>query len=166
MPSPSESTTTGKVIAVNDGQVVFQPRQTNYELHLRTAGQYTGAVNAPVDVTIRAAARKVWTVPSGGNFIVPIVGTPRIVQGRVKWIGDGQLIVHAGAKFLIDLPAADTAIDLPNGAIAVGTMVNVTVLPGAAIEPASADPSPQALAAASGAPVVASASAAEPSGVR
>lgn len=126
--------TTGKVIAVKDGLVLFRPRNTNYELHLRTEGQYAGVLNAPVDARIRATGRKVWTVPSGGNFVVPIMGSPRIVQGRVKSIGEREIIVHAGGNFIIALPSADSAIDLPNGPISVNTMVNVTIMPGASIE--------------------------------
>ncbi len=59
-------------------------------MHLKTAnGKYDGPTNTPVEAVVRVAARKVWTVPSGGNFVAPIM---------------------------------------------VGTMVNVTALPGAAIE--------------------------------
>ena len=134
MPSTSDFSATGKVMAVKDGQVVFIPRGTRYELQLKTAGQYTGPMNTAVDVVIRATARKVWTVPSGGNFIVPIVGPPKIVQGRVKSVSDREIVVHAGANFVIELPALDSAIDLPNGPIAVGRMVNVTSLPGASLE--------------------------------
>jgi hypothetical protein len=87
-----------------------------------------------VEARIRVQARKVWTVPSGGNFIQPIFGPPRIIQGRVKYADDRQLVVHAGATFLVDLPTAETAVDLPNGPIVVGAMVNVTALPGAVVE--------------------------------
>ena len=34
----------------------------------------------------------------------------------------------------MQLPAVDTAVDLPNGPITVGAMVNVTALPGATVE--------------------------------
>jgi hypothetical protein len=133
MPSSSDFATAGKVIAVNDGQVVFVPRGTTYQLHLKFIGS-PPPVNVPMDALIHAQARKVWTVPSGGNFIVPIVGTPRIVQGRVKYLDEKQAVVQAGANVIVDLPAVDSAIDLPNGPIAIGTMVNVTVMPGASIE--------------------------------
>ncbi|MEO6435659.1 MAG: hypothetical protein ABIP55_07840 [Tepidisphaeraceae bacterium] len=126
--------TAGKVIAVKDGLVVFVPRGSNYELHLKTQGQYAGPVGSPVRAILRATARKVWTVPSGGNFVVPIVGPTRIIQGRVKAADAKLIVVHAGATFVVALPSADSAIDLPNGPIAVGTMVNVTALPGASWE--------------------------------
>jgi hypothetical protein len=129
-----EFATPGKIVAVNDGSVVFAPRGTSYELHLKTASTYDGPTNTPVEAVVRATARKVWTVPSGGNFVAPIQGPPRIVQGRVRQADERQLVVQAGATFLIDLPAAEHAVDLPNGPIMLGKMVNVTTLPGATIE--------------------------------
>ena len=133
--TPIDCPTHGKIIEViDDDVVVFAPSGTSYELRLRTDGRYAGTTNTPVEVVIRATARKVWTVPSGGNFIAPIKGPPKIVQGRVTYADEKQLVVRAGAMFLIDLPSAEHAVDLPNGPITVGNMVNVTALPGATIE--------------------------------
>jgi hypothetical protein len=139
MSSPTDFPTSGKVTAVKDDgrTVVFAPHGTSYELHLKTAAAYTGPVNAPVRAILRLAARKVYTVPSGGNFVTPIMGPPKIVQGRVRYADEKQLVIKASANFVVDLPAADTAIDLMNGAIALNTMVNVVALPGAIFERAS-----------------------------
>ena len=134
--SPNDFASPGKVIAVNDEgrAVVFAPRGTSYELHLKCVAPYAGPVNLPVQAIIKLTARKVYTVPSGGNFVTPIMGPPKIVQGRVRSASDKQLIICAGANFVVDLPAADTAIDLGNGAIAINTMANVVALPGATFE--------------------------------
>ena len=132
--TPIDCPTHGKVLSVNDDSLIFAPMGTSYELLLKTAQRHDGPTNTPVEVVIRATARKVWTVPSGGNFIVPIQGPPKIVQGRVTYADEKQLVVRAGAMFLIDLPSAEHAVDLPNGAIMVGKMVNVTTFPGATIE--------------------------------
>jgi hypothetical protein len=131
-----EFATHGKIITVNDGSVVFAPRGTTYEMHLKTAGpgNSTARSNTPVEAVVRLTARKVWTVPSGGNFVSPIQGPPKIIQGRVRQADERTLVVHAGATFLVELPTAENAIDLPNGPIQVGNMVNVTAMPGAAIE--------------------------------
>jgi hypothetical protein len=91
-----------------------------------------------VPALIRAAARKVYTVPSGGNFIAPIFGPPRIVQGRVRFIDDRALVLHAGAPIIVDLPGADAAIDLTDGQIQVNHLVNATLLPGATFQLAAA----------------------------
>ena len=133
MPAATEYATRGKIIDVKEGVIVFNPRGTTYQLHLKHTGE-TPPLNQPVDLVIRGMARKVWTVASGGNFITPIVGPCKIVQGRVKSVTDSELVVHAGANFVIALPKADSAVDLPVGAITVGKMVNVTLLPGASAE--------------------------------
>ncbi len=127
----------GKVISVRDGLVIFNPANTNYEIQLIAArGSYAGPTNAPVRAILRVDARKIWTVPSGGNFVAPIFGPPKTIQGRVRFVGDTQLIVSpaASAPFVVNLPADDSAFDLANGAIAVNTMVNVVALPGATFE--------------------------------
>ena len=75
--------------------VVFKPSGTNYELHLEGPG-YEGPMNVPVELVITVQARKLWTIPSGGNFIEPIFGKPRTIQGRVKAIEGQTLVVQAG----------------------------------------------------------------------
>lgn len=125
----------GKVVETRAGGVVFQPRGTNYELHL-DAEDYAGPINKPVEGVIRVRARKAYTVPSGGNFVAPIIGTPRIVQGRVLDLslpegGPRLMVVKAGAIVLVELPEDSHAIDLSNGPIEQGGLVNVVVLPGA-----------------------------------
>ena len=73
-------------------------------------------------------------MPSGGNFVAPITGQPRTIQGRVRAIEPGRIVVHAGTNFDVAIPDSDAVCDLANGPIAVGRMVNVTALPGATFE--------------------------------
>lgn len=125
----------GRVREAKPGSVVFLPSNTNYELHLQTPGTtYDGPVDEPIEAMIRLQARKVYTVPSGGNFIQPIVGPPRIVQGRVRHVEEGRLVVQAGTVFVVELPPSDDAIDLARGPIGAGSLVNVVALPGATFE--------------------------------
>ena len=127
--------TRGRVTAKRDDDtIVFKPNGTNYELFVKPAAPYDGPIDEPVDALLRVSARKVYTVPSGGNFVAPIFGPPKIVQGRVKLIDGVYVVVRAGANFIVELPAGDSAIDLNSGAIVVGSMMNVVVLPGATIE--------------------------------
>ena len=133
MASAIDFPTSGKVIEIKGDVVLFSPRGTTYQLHLRPSAEVP-PINMPVDAIVRVEARKIWTVPSGGNFIAPIVGTPRIIQGRVRFLDERQLVVQAGANVIVDLPGADSALDLANGGIAVGMMVNVTAMPGARVE--------------------------------
>jgi hypothetical protein len=80
---------------------------------------------------IRCTGRKIWTMPSGGNFITPIFGPPRIVQGRVRYLDETQAVVQAGAPVIVSLPADANAYDLVNGPIIPTTIINATTLPGA-----------------------------------
>lgn len=138
MPSLADFVARGKVIAVNDGFVVFTPNDTSYEMHLVTKGRYDGPVNIPIDARVRAVVRKLLTVSSGGAFVAPIFGSPRTIQGRVRHVEEGAIIVQAGMPFVLELPVADHALDLNSGPIATGTMVNAIVLAGATFELASA----------------------------
>jgi len=146
MASETDFPARGKVTEVRDGVVVFAPINTNYQLHLATAGgrAYDGPVNEWIDAVVRLNARKVMTVPSGGNFVEPIFGRPRTIQGRVKFLTTRSMVVQAGLPIVVSLPQADSGIDLGEGAIRVGSMVNVMALPGATIEPIrrSADVAP------------------------
>jgi hypothetical protein len=138
MPSLADFVARGKVIRVNDDSVVFAPKDTNYELHLVTKGRYDGPVNVPIDARVRAVVRKLLTVPSGGAFVSPIFGPPKHVQGRVRHVEERAIVVQAGMVFTLELPPADHALDLNNGPIAMGNMVNAIVLPGATFELANA----------------------------
>jgi hypothetical protein len=126
----------GKVTGRREGMVIFAPAGTNYELHL-VAPKYPGPIGPLTQGIIRAVARKVWTVPSGGNFIAPIFGTPRTIQGRVRALNETSILVQAGAPIVVELPADPNGIDLANGPITVGALVNVTALPGTRFEPAA-----------------------------
>jgi len=134
MADPLDFPARGKVLRTTDAGVIFAPSGTTYQLHLNTTAPYAGPLDKPVRAILRARARKVYTIPTGGNFITPIVGPPRIVQGWVLYVDDRQLVVDGGAKFLIELPFEDSAIDLDEGALVVNNRVNVTLFPGATFE--------------------------------
>jgi hypothetical protein len=138
MVSVTDYLAVGRVLRASDDAVVFQPLGTTYELQLATAAKYAGPIDQRIGGLIRAAARKVYTVPSGGNFVVPIAGPMRIVQGRIKYLDETQMVVQAGASIIIELPKSEDAYDLENGVLAMGVMVNATVWPGARFEAGTA----------------------------
>ena len=117
--------------------VIFQPKGTSYEFHLDAGADRLGPLNKPTQGRILLKARKLYTVPSGGNFIAPIVGPPRTVQGRVIGITPTQIVVQAGVPVVIDLPGEPHAIDLGSGPVEEGAIVNVVAFPGARFEPSS-----------------------------
>jgi hypothetical protein len=123
----------GKITSAAGGVVKFAPSDTNYVLHL-AAPDVTGPLNMLIEGAIRVVARKVYTVSSGGNFITPIFGPPKTIQGRVRALSDRSMIVQAGMPVHVELPAESSAVELANGAIGVGSLVNVVALPGATFE--------------------------------
>jgi hypothetical protein len=134
MPSVNDFPARGRITAFNDNLVIFAPVGTNYEIHLAPAPGFAAAVGSLVSAIIRVKGRRLWSIPSGGNFIAPIFGPPKTIQGRVRYADNDQIVVHAGTPIVVSLPTADTAFDLNNGAIGVGKLVNVVAFAGAQIE--------------------------------
>jgi len=130
MPKTTDFPAIGRVLSKDDTSIIFNPQNTNYELKLEIA-KYDGPMAQRVEGFITIAARKVYTVPSGGNFIAPIFGPPRIVQGRVKYLDEKEMVVQAGTSIIVKLPAAEDAFDFANGDLSVASLVNVVALPGA-----------------------------------
>jgi hypothetical protein len=124
----------GKVTEAKDSRVVFQPFDTNYQLHLQTAKPYTGPIGQLINARIHAKAVKVYTVPSGGGFISPLFGPPKIIQGRAVQVDDRMVVIRAGALVTVELPTADEGVDLSEGPLAVGSLVNAVTMPGATFE--------------------------------
>ena len=125
----------GNVVRAAAGAVVFNPVSTNYELKLAAVGDTP--TGGRVDALVRATARKLYTITSGGNFVAPIMGPPRIVQGRIRFLDQTTMVVSCGLMVVVTLPTADSACDLAGGPLAVGQLVNVALLPGASFELAS-----------------------------
>jgi hypothetical protein len=124
----------GKVTQVKDSFVVFQPLDTNYQLQLATSRPYTGPIGQIISARIGAKAIKVYTVPSGGGFISPLFGPPKIIQGRAVQVDDRMIVIRAGVPVIVELPKSDDAVDLSEGPIAVGSLVNAVALPGSTFE--------------------------------
>lgn len=134
MVTEAEHPARGRVIAVHDDKIVFAPTNSSYEIHLKTRERYDGPVNEPVEGIIRVSARKVWTVVGGGNFLIPITGPLRLMQGRVIQVSDAELIVHISTPMVVKLPTADSAFELARGPIVPGARVNIMCFPDGAFE--------------------------------
>jgi hypothetical protein len=136
IPLSTDPNTTAEFIGTHGERVIVRPLNTSYEHHLLFKAGSTPEAGKHVRGLFRGVARKVYGVPSGGAFVTPILGTPRIVQGRVVSVRERQLAVQAAGVWVIDLPADASAIDLAHGPVAEGDMVNVVLLPGAWFEAA------------------------------
>ena len=128
--------TKGIITHVSDGgaTLVFHPHNTNYMHQLVGDGSITAASGLHVNGVIHVKARKVYTVPSGGGFVQPVLGSPRIIQGRVISLDEKSIVVKAGATFVVELPTGLDTIDLHTGAIHANSLVNVVAFPGAMFE--------------------------------
>jgi hypothetical protein len=125
----------GKVIRVEGNIVVFNPAGSTYELHLANKGpEMPTPSQYAVSAYIRCTVRKLWTMPTGGNFVTPIFGPPKVVQGMVRYLEERLAVVQAGVPVILSLPAEDSAYDLTSGPVTPGNIINATLLPGATFE--------------------------------
>jgi hypothetical protein len=78
---------------------------SDYRLHLLPSGEITAAVGKRVLGVIRAEAKRVDIVRSGGKYVEPVMGRPRRVQGRVVETDTSRnaITVDAGAPFVCRL---------------------------------------------------------------
>lgn len=114
--------------------VALRIPNTNYELHLVPTGPITAAPGKRLIGTIRAKARRMDSVGTGGKYIEPVVGRPRRVQGRVIAIDAerGEVLVDAGVPIL----ATPTDARQAPTAFRVGQLVSFDALEGSTLEPA------------------------------
>ena len=129
----TENAASGKVISVREGHVIFSPAGTNFEFQL-ICPRFTGPLNTPIRGIIRVNARKIYTVPSGGLFITPIFGPPKIIQGRIRALDQKSMVLHAGGNITVIFPEDDAAFEMVNGPLAVGKLSNVVAFAGATFE--------------------------------
>lgn len=120
--------------ATKPGYLTFAVPNTNYELHLVPTGG-GGAVAAMPGKrligTVKAQARRIDVVQTGGRFVEPVMGRPRRVQGTVLKIEGSAVVVDAG------LPIHVTPLDSRQnaGQFQVGQLISFDVLDGATITP-------------------------------
>jgi len=126
------ATAKGVVKSAANGKLVLKLSSTQYELHLDS--DFLADRGSQIKGRVCVQARKVWTIRAGGSFTSPLIGTPRVVQGRIKSVDGNRLIVQAGFPIAVELPRDAAGFDLKNGPLQAGVMVNITALPGAKFE--------------------------------
>ncbi len=102
---------------------------TNYELHLLPTGAVTAAVGKRLIGAIRAKARRVDKVQSGGRYVEPVMGRPRRVQGSIVAINAAARTITVDAAVPIECTLMDERQS--PGQFAVGDFVSFDVLDGA-----------------------------------
>jgi len=106
---------------------------SNYELHLMPTAPVRVPVGRRTKGIIRLSVWKVDFVSAGGEYIEPIIGRPRRVQGKALGAGPGEnsiIIEVVGTPFVAELPERWQASQ-----ITPGTRIGVEVYPGATFDP-------------------------------
>ncbi|MEN1706385.1 MAG: hypothetical protein AAGJ54_12845 [Planctomycetota bacterium] len=114
--------------------IVVSFANTSYRSHFEIddPGVVRAAVGKRIVGTIRAEAKRIDVVTTGGRYIEPVYGRPRRVQGTVIAIEDGAVVVNAG------MPIHCTPTDDRQNAgdFEAGQFVSFDVLRGARFEEA------------------------------
>jgi hypothetical protein len=91
--------TLGAVVAptsTKPGHIVFCVPNTSYEMHLIPTGEILAGIGKRLIGTIRAQARRIDIVETGGQYVEPVIGRPRRIQGTVIRVEAGSVVVDAG----------------------------------------------------------------------
>jgi hypothetical protein len=131
----SQATHRARGVLVEQGPdfVVMGVPGTDYRLRLAVYKPVDVAVGKRLVGTIRATARRVDVVGTGGAYIEPVYGEPRRVQGSIlaTSAADQTITVHAGVPVQVRLGAGQRPDQF-----AVGAMVSFDVLSGTSLTPA------------------------------
>jgi hypothetical protein len=130
-PSLARGTLTEVVAATatKAGFVKVSFPNTSYELHLAPAAPVRTEPGKKVLGVIRAKARRIDTVETGGRYVEPVFGRPRRVQGTVISVGD-SVLVNAGVP--IHLTPTDPRQKLSD--FQPGQFISCDVMDGATFE--------------------------------
>ena len=82
--------------ATNTGFIKVSFPNTSYELHLAPVSPPRTEPGKKIHGVIRAKARRIDTVQTGGRYVEPVFGRPRRVQGTVLAVTGSEVLVNAG----------------------------------------------------------------------
>ena len=114
-------------------RITFEVPGTSYRFELLVYQQPRTPVGKRIVGTIRAQAKRVDLVHTGGRYVEPVYGRPRRVQGEVLAIDavENTITVDAGLPIVCRLTdARQKAGDFPPG-----SFVSFDVTPGASFTP-------------------------------
>ena len=106
---------------------------TSYELHVLPAGPIATPPGKRIIGTIRARARRIDTVETGGRYIEPVYGRPRRIQGTVIAIAGDAIVVDAG----VPIHVTPTHPNQKASDFREGQFVSFDALDGATFTPAT-----------------------------
>lgn len=132
----------GTLVEQRDGLIVLALPGSDYRLHLRIDAPLDARPGDRVHGTIKANARRVDVVTSGGAYIEPVYGRPRRLQGRVLATDPAAntLTVNVGP-----CPVEATLMPAQKaGDFMPGMFVSFDVEPGARLDPEHQPPNTHA----------------------
>jgi hypothetical protein len=121
----------GNLISADAAQVVLSFPNTNYQLHLVPATPINLERGKRILGTIALQAKRIDTVGTGGEFIEPVYGRPRRVQGTVIRVQNSSIVIDAGVPIHATLTDPRQAVDQ----FQPGQLVSFDALPGATFTP-------------------------------
>lgn len=133
MPNATTNVSRAVLAEKGAGYVVLTIPGTDYKLRLETSGTIGNAVGKRVLGVIRAQARRIDVVHTGGRYFEPLYGRPRRVQGTVESIDASadtvSIRVHESVVFVCKTDERQRA-----DAFTPGDLVSMDVEPGARFE--------------------------------
>lgn len=116
--------------ATKTGFIKVSFPNTSYELHLIPLQPSRTEPGKKVHGVIRAKARRIDTVQTGGRYVEPVFGRPRRVQGTVISASATEILINAGVPIhLSPTDARQKAADFQPG-----QFVSCDVMDGATFE--------------------------------
>ncbi|TVQ30876.1 MAG: hypothetical protein EA376_11470 [Phycisphaeraceae bacterium] len=117
---------------IRGDRIVFKIPETDYQLELVAAEKVVASPGERIAGTIRAQARRIDVIRSGGRYIEPVNGRPRRVQGRIVDIDTTKSTVTVNAV----VPIVCRTNDLQSAEqFEVGQLVSFDVTSGATFTP-------------------------------
>jgi hypothetical protein len=122
----------GVLSDANDEQIILSIPGTDYQFHLAVYKKPSTPVGKRIAGTIRAHARRIDVVHTGGRYVEPVYGRPRRVQGEIIGVDTGAqtVTVHAGVPIVCKTDGAQRAEKFQ-----VGDFVSFDVRSGASFTP-------------------------------
>ncbi len=115
----------GVLAEASDEHVVLTLPGTDYRLRLRVLKRPATELGKRVRGLVRAEARRIDVVDTGGAYVEPVYGEPRRVQGRIIDVdaANGAITVDAGAcPIVCHLDARQRATEFQVGQLVGGAV--------------------------------------------
>ncbi len=125
-----------RVASLGDGVAEFTVPGTQYHLHLVVDPGFEAAVGHRIKGRVHGKALRMHRAGAGGNFIEPLQGRPRIVQGTVLAVDPAanEVILDLVVPVRVAMQSGQSAT-----AFSTGDVVNFYMEPGTRFTAISAD---------------------------